>query len=88
MFEHTAFRLEVRDRYDAPYENESLRRFLAGEQDDLPWMQSWLAMLRDLTAQGRRFARVRVVSMPLPTTAASACGAPSSRTAPVRISAT
>ena len=65
MFEHTAFRLEVRDRYDAPYENESLRRFLAGEQDDLPWMQSWLVMLRDLTAQGRRFARVRVVSMPL-----------------------
>ena len=65
MFEHTAFRLEVRDRYDAPYENESLRRFLAGEQDDLPWMQSWLVMLRDLTAQGRRFARVRVVSLPL-----------------------
>ena len=65
MFEHTAFRLEVRDRYDAPYENESMRRFLAGEQDDLPWMQSWLVMLRDLTAQGRRFARVRVVSLPL-----------------------
>ena len=65
MFEHTAFRLEVRDRYDAPYENESLRKFLAGEQDDLPWMQSWLVMLRDLTAQGRRFARVRVVGMPL-----------------------
>ena len=65
MFEHTAFRLEVRDRYDAPYENESLRKFLAGEQDDLPWMRSWLVMLRDLTAQGRRFARVRVVSMPL-----------------------
>ena len=65
VFEHTAFRLEVRDRYDAPYENESLRRFLAGEQDDLPWMQSWLVMLRDLTAQGRRFMRVRVVSLPL-----------------------
>jgi hypothetical protein len=53
VFEHTAFRLEVRDRYDASYENESMRRFLAGEQDDLPWMQSWLVMLRDLTAQGR-----------------------------------
>jgi hypothetical protein len=65
VFEHTAFRLEVRDRYDAPYENESLRKFLAGEQDDLLWMQSWLVMLRDLTAPGRRFARVRVVSMPL-----------------------
>lgn len=30
-FEHTAFRLEVRDWYDAPYENESVRKFLAGE---------------------------------------------------------
>jgi len=28
-------------------------------------MQSWLVMLQDLTAQGRRFARVRVVSMSL-----------------------
>lgn len=65
VFEHTAFRLEVRERYDAAYENESLRKFLVGEQDDLPWMQSWLAMLRDRTAQGRKFARVRVVSMPL-----------------------
>jgi hypothetical protein len=65
VFEHTAFRLEVRDRYDASYENESLRRFLAGEQDGLRWMQSWLVMLRDLAVQGRRFARVRVVSLPL-----------------------
>jgi hypothetical protein len=64
-FEHTAFRLEVRDTYDAPYENESLEKFLAGEPDDLPWMQSWLDMLREATAQGRRFARVRVVSLPL-----------------------
>lgn len=55
----------MRERYDAPYENESLRKFLAGEQDELPWMQSWLVMLRDLTAQGRRFARVRVVNIPL-----------------------
>jgi hypothetical protein len=57
--------MEVPDRYDTPYENESMRRFLAGEQDDLPWMQRWLVMLQDLTAQGRRFARVRVVSLPL-----------------------
>jgi hypothetical protein len=64
-FEHTAFRLEVRDRYDADYENESLRKFLAGEHDDLPWMQDWLAMIRDATAAGKRFSRVRVVSLPL-----------------------
>jgi hypothetical protein len=57
--------LEARDTYDVTYESESLRRFLAGEPDDLPWMQSWLDMLREATANGRRFARVRVVSMPL-----------------------
>ncbi|MFE4373906.1 DUF6879 family protein [Streptomyces sp. NPDC056835] len=64
-FEHTAFRLEVRDRYDADYENESLRKFLAQEKDDLPWMQDWLTMIRDATSKGRRFTRVRVVSLPL-----------------------
>jgi len=57
--------LETRDTYDAPYENESLRKFLADEPDDLPWIQSWLTMLRDATAEGCRFARVRVVTMPL-----------------------
>ncbi len=55
----------MRDRYDASYENESLRKFLAGEPDDLPWMQDWLSMIRGATAEGRRFMRVRVVSMPL-----------------------
>jgi hypothetical protein len=64
-FEHTAFRLESRDSYDASYENESLRRFLAGEDDDLPWMQTWLTMIREHSAAGRRFSRVRAVSMPL-----------------------
>lgn len=42
-----------------------MRKFLADEPDDLPWMQDWLAMIREATAEGRRFARVRVVSMPL-----------------------
>ncbi|MEU4803693.1 DUF6879 family protein [Actinosynnema sp. NPDC023587] len=64
-FKHTAYRLEARDQYDASYENESLAKFLAGESDDLPWMQSWLDMLREATAEGRRFARVRLVTLPL-----------------------
>jgi hypothetical protein len=55
----------LRDQYDASYENESLAKYLAGEADDLPWMQSWLDMLRTATREGRRFARVRVVSLPL-----------------------
>lgn len=57
--------MEVRDHYAASYEGESLRRFLAGEPDDLPWMQSWLVMLREAVAAGRRFGRVRVVTLPL-----------------------
>ncbi|GAA2238369.1 hypothetical protein GCM10010232_26430 [Streptomyces amakusaensis] len=55
----------MRDRYDADYENESLRKFLAREKDDLPWMQDWLTMIRDAVFEGRRFTRVRVVSSPL-----------------------
>ena len=29
------------------------------------WFQNWLSMIRAATAEGRRFSRVRVVSMPL-----------------------
>jgi hypothetical protein len=64
-FEHTAFRLEVRDRYDPPYETESVRKFLAGEPDDLAWSESWLSMVREAIAAGKHFRRVRVVSIPL-----------------------
>ncbi len=62
-FEHTAFRLEVRDRYNEPSEVESLRKFLAGEPEDLDdgGFQDWLDMVKASTAEGRRFSRVRVV---------------------------
>jgi hypothetical protein len=42
-----------------------LAKFLAGQPDDLPWIQSWLDMLRAATVAGRRFARVRMVTLPL-----------------------
>ncbi|MGH3981983.1 MAG: DUF6879 family protein [Pseudonocardiaceae bacterium] len=64
-FDHTVFRLEVRDRYDAPYENESVRKFLAGEPDDLSWSDSWLSMVRSARIEGRTYSRARVVSVPL-----------------------
>jgi hypothetical protein len=38
---------------------------VAGEPDDLEYYENWLAMVRTSTAAGRRFARVRVVSLPL-----------------------
>ncbi len=64
-FEHTAFRLETRDRYNAPYEAEPLRRFLEGRLDTFAWGESWLGRVRAATAVGRCFHRVRVVSVPL-----------------------
>ncbi|MGH3525928.1 MAG: DUF6879 family protein [Pseudonocardiaceae bacterium] len=65
-FEHTAFRLEVRDSYNAsPRENEAVRRLAAGESVDMSWAEGWLGMIREATAGGRRFMRVRVVSLPL-----------------------
>ena len=64
-FEHTAFRLEVRESYNAPREVESFRRFKAGEPVDLSWAETWFSMIRGATAEGRRFARVRIVNVPL-----------------------
>lgn len=64
-FEHTAYRLEVRESYNAPREVESFRRFRAGEPVDLSWAESWFSLIRQATAEGRRFARVRIVSVPL-----------------------
>lgn len=57
--------MEVRDRYNAPREVESFKKFLAGEPDDLAWAGTWFSMIREATAEGRRFSRVRVVSLPL-----------------------
>ncbi|WP_373466070.1 DUF6879 family protein [Streptomyces sp. V3I8] len=64
-FEHTAFRLETRDHYKSDNESAALRQFVAGEPVDLDWFQNWLTMIRQTTAEGRRFMRVRVVTMPL-----------------------
>ncbi|HEV7453312.1 MAG TPA: hypothetical protein VGO16_18425 [Pseudonocardiaceae bacterium] len=64
-FEHTAFRLETRDQYYSPSETEALRQFVEGEPVDFGWFQNWLTMIREATAEGRRFSRVRVVSVPL-----------------------
>jgi len=57
--------LEARDNYDAPAEREPMRRFLAGEADEFASRRPWLEMVTAAAAEGRRFLRVRVVSMPL-----------------------
>jgi hypothetical protein len=56
----------VRDRYNTPYEAESLQKFLAGEPEYIgDSFRNWLDMVKAATAEGRRFSRVRVVSLPL-----------------------
>lgn len=57
--------MEVRSRYNPSYEDESLRNFLTGKPVDLSWMQGWLRMVQEATAEGRQYARVRVVDLPM-----------------------
>jgi hypothetical protein len=64
-FEHTAFRLETRDQYKSASEAKALHQFTVGEPVNMSWFQNWLSMIGQATAAGRRFARVRVVSLPL-----------------------
>ncbi|MBB5776240.1 DUF6879 family protein [Nonomuraea jabiensis] len=63
-FQHTAFKFEVRDRYDVPSEQESLRRFLAGQPDPERAARPWLAKMKAATGEGKRVERVRVVTEP------------------------
>jgi hypothetical protein len=63
-FEHTAFRLETRERYVDDEEQEPLRRFLAGQPPDDSWFMDWYDAIAELVAAGKRMQRVRVVSEP------------------------
>ena len=63
-FEHTAFRLEVRDRYADDEEAEPLRRFLAGESADDAWFMDFYRAVEEWTAAGKVIQRVRVVTEP------------------------
>jgi hypothetical protein len=63
-FTESAWRLETQPAYDEPEEREPLRRWLAGEPDDLAWMADWWTWIRDITQAGKRFGRVRVVYDP------------------------
>jgi hypothetical protein len=62
-YEHTAFRLETRERYNEAEEAEEVRRFLAGEPD-YAWNEEWAAMMKRRTTLGQRMMRVRIVDEP------------------------
>ena len=62
-FQRTAFRLETLPEYRTGSEDESIRRFLAGE--DRPQVtekkQAWVQLIRSHAAAGRRMGRVHVI---------------------------
>jgi len=66
-FERSAFRLEARDRYNVPDEQETLAAFLDGQQlpPRTPGNDSWLALVAAATASGRTIERVRIAARPL-----------------------
>lgn len=64
-FRVSAWRWEAQGVYREPDEQEPLRQFLAGEDVDMAFMDDWLQGVRDATAHGRKFGRVRVLTEPL-----------------------
>lgn len=66
-FEHSAFRLEARDTYLVPEEEERLSAFLSGREVRPRTIEAdeWLALVAGATKSGRQMARVRIVGRPL-----------------------
>ena len=63
-YQHTAYRLEVKDNYADPGEAEHVQKFLAGEPGDDSWMEDWMGLILRRTLEGQRIERVRVVTEP------------------------
>jgi hypothetical protein len=64
-FTTRAFRLETLDQYAVGYEEEAMRRFLAGQPVDPGFVAAWLEQLAIATSAGRQMQRVHVVTEPL-----------------------
>jgi hypothetical protein len=66
-FQQRAFRLEARDVYAVPDEEERLVAFLSGREvpPRTPAGDEWLAQVERATASGRQMVRVRVLGKPM-----------------------
>ncbi|MGH3984284.1 MAG: DUF6879 family protein [Pseudonocardiaceae bacterium] len=63
---HRALRLETRQRYAVPWEDEGLAAWRRGEPEPAtPQMERTFETLRQVSASGRRIGRVRFVELPL-----------------------
>lgn len=64
-FERKAIHLETRDAYGTEVELPHMAKWVAGEPDDLAWLQGWCETLRAHVKAGRSVRRARIVSEPL-----------------------
>lgn len=64
-FERTSVHLETRDAYGTAIELPHMAKWVAGESDDLAWLQDWCTTLRQHVAAGKSVRRARIVSEPL-----------------------
>jgi hypothetical protein len=64
-FQREALHLEMRDSYGTAVEIPHLRKWEAGESDDLDWLQPWFDLIRAGTQVGKVFRRARIVSEPV-----------------------
>lgn len=61
-FAYTAYRLETRQVYDVGYEEEPMRRFLAGDPPAIDLAKNeWAAMIRGAVGAGKTIRRVHVI---------------------------
>ncbi len=64
-FQREALHLEMRDSYGTSDEIPHLRKWEAGEPDDLDWLQPWFDLVTTGTQAGKVFRRARIVSEPI-----------------------
>ncbi|MCA2220489.1 DUF6879 family protein [Nonomuraea aurantiaca] len=63
-FTTSAFRFELRERYNSAVGAEPFRKWQAGESDDYAWHRSWMEKISRDVASGKTWQRVRIVSVP------------------------
>lgn len=64
-FRREALHLEMRDSYGTAVEIPHLRKWEAGEPDDLDWLQPWFDLIHAGTQARKVFRRARIVSEPI-----------------------
>ncbi len=61
LFKHSAFRLELLDRYVAANEHDPFTRFLTSRPQDPAWREPWKQLVRAAIREGKQMRRVHVV---------------------------